>query len=129
MIALDTNVVVRVLTRDDPEQVSAALEVMRSPEIWLSKTVLLETEWVLRFSYKLGSEAIQRSLRKLVGLPNLGVEDPQAVLGALEDLAGGMDFADALHLRSSTRATHFATFDRKLARRVPAEVPEILLLG
>ncbi|NJL28254.1 MAG: type II toxin-antitoxin system VapC family toxin [Thermoanaerobaculia bacterium] len=115
MIALDTNVLVRIVTRDDPEQTQAALALLRGKELWLAKTVLLELEWVLRFSYELDREAVLGALRGIVGLRRLHVEDRQSVVLALEWYAGGMDFADALHLAASAATDGFATFDRKLA--------------
>lgn len=128
MIALDTNVIVRVVTGDDPEQQKTAVRVMQEPRLWLTKTVLLETEWVLRFSYGLDAGRIHQTFIKLLGLPNLEIEDRAVVLRALADLAAGLDFADALHLRSGTRVERFATFDRKLAGKSPAGGPRILLL-
>lgn len=115
MIALDTNVVVRVLANDDPEQVETALEVMESDVLWLPKTVLLETEWVLRYTYRQSREAITAGLKKIVGLENAVTEDRDAVLDALAWFSDGLDFADALHLASSRRAEEFLTFDRQLA--------------
>lgn len=132
MIALDTNVIVRVVTADDPEQLALALEVMRSGDLWVCKTVLLETEWVLRYSYDLSPSAILESLRRLLGFPALQMEDRGAVLQALSLFEKGMDFADALHLVSSTRAQSFATFDRPLMKRVEKlkgdDLPPVLLL-
>ena len=115
MIALDTNVIVRIVTGDDPEQVKVAHKVFDSDSLWLCKTVLLETEWVLRYSYGLGPEPIRSAFRKLLGYPRLQVEDREAVLRALLLFDQGMDFADALHIASSGDAHRFATFDRPLA--------------
>jgi len=115
MIALDTNVIVRVVTRDDPRQVPAALAVMRSGDLWVSKTVLLETEWVLRYSYKLSRASIAETFRKLLGYRRLRVEDRGVVVSALSWFESGLDFADALHLASGQEADRFATFDRTLA--------------
>jgi predicted nucleic-acid-binding protein len=116
MIALDTNVVVRVVTADDPAQLAAALEVFRSGDLWLCKTVLLETEWVLRYSYQLSREVILAAFQRLLGYRALQVEDRGAVLLALPLFEKGMDFADALHLASSAGAERFATFDRSFAK-------------
>lgn len=117
MIALDTNVIVRVVTRDHPEQLAAAVAVMRGDQLWMCKTVLLETEWVLRYSYGLTPKRIAEVLRKLLGLRGLQVEDRPGVLLALSWHAAGMDLADALHLASCGDAHRFATFDRRLAAR------------
>lgn len=115
MIALDTNVVVRVLTADDPVQAGVARRVMQSGTLFLSKTVLLETEWVLRYAYELGRAEIGDALRKLIRYRRVEVEGLPAVIAALSWHAAGMDFADALHLASSKGADRLATFDRELA--------------
>jgi predicted nucleic-acid-binding protein len=133
MTALDTNVLVRVVTADDPEQLAIALEVLRSGDLWVCKTVLLETEWVLRYSYDLPPAAILEALRRLLGYPGLQVEDRGAVLQAISLFESGMDFADALHLASSADAQRFATFDRTLAKSAGKSrqegVPPVDLLG
>jgi predicted nucleic-acid-binding protein len=131
MTALDTNVIVRVVTRDDPEQLQAALAVMREGPVRVSKTVLLETEWVLRYCYKLDRSAIGETLRKLLGYPKLEVENRSQVIQALFWYAEGLDFADALHLASCGRAARFATFDRELARAASCfeEGPAVHLLS
>jgi predicted nucleic-acid-binding protein len=131
LIALDTNVVVRIVTGDDPDQVAAALRVLRSERLWLSKTVLLETEWVLRYSYRLGRATIAEALGKALGYRKMEVEDRGAVLRALDWYLRGMDFADALHLASSLPAETFLTFDQGLAtsaERLEAS-PAVELLG
>jgi predicted nucleic-acid-binding protein len=131
VIALDTSVVVRVVTGDDPRQLASALEVMQADRLWAGKTVLLETEWVLRYSYGLDRGTIAATFEKLLGYPRLQVEDRAAVLRACAHYAAGMDFADALHLASSPEAERFATFDRPMAKaatRLQAR-PEVLLLG
>jgi predicted nucleic-acid-binding protein len=117
MIALDTNVLVRILTRDDQSQVKAALRRVRGKDLWMSKTVLLETEWVLRYSYRLSRPAIHGALRRLLGYRLAQIEDRQAVVLALAGYEAGLDFADALHLASAAGADLFLTFDRDLVRR------------
>jgi len=131
MIAVDTNVIVRIVTGDDPEQVKIARKIFESESLWVCKTVLLETEWVLRYSYQLSPEPILLAFRKLLGYPRLQAEDREAVLQALRLFEGGMDFADALHLASSGDAERFATFDRPLANaaRELAAGPVIDLLS
>jgi predicted nucleic-acid-binding protein len=131
LTALDTNVLVRVVTADDPEQLAVALEVLRSGPLFVPKTVLLETEWVLRYCYKLTREAALGALRKIVGYRSLAVEDRSAVLRALTWSGQGMDFADALHLASSSAAERFATFDRTLAEGAEAAgaAPAVQLLS
>jgi predicted nucleic-acid-binding protein len=115
VISLDTNVIVRVVTADDPDQLAVALEVMKSEDLWLCKSVLLETEWVLRYTYKLPRKTILDTITRLLGYPNLSSEAPSQVHLALDLYREGMDFADALHLAASTGADRFVTFDRELA--------------
>jgi len=88
---------------------------MQSGALWVCKTVLLETEWVLRYTYELRREIVIAAFKKLLGLPTLQVEQRGSVLQALALYERGMDFADALHLTSSGEAERFATFDRELA--------------
>ena len=66
-----------------------------------------------------------------VGIEHITIEDRDAVLAALDAFDAGLDFADALHVARSTRATTFATFDRQLARRAKglALSPAIELLA
>ncbi len=116
LIAIDTNVLVRVLTRDDRRQADQAAALLRTGPLWLSKTVLLETEWVLRYTYKFRSVDINRALYALASLQHLTVEDGESVKRALAWHAAGMDFADALHLASAEQARKLVTFDRGLAK-------------
>lgn len=117
MIAVDTNVLVRFLVRDDAKQAARAASLIRGHEIWASKTVLLETEWVLRSLYGFSPETVARALRRLAGLRTVFLEDELAVAKALDWSSQGLDFADALHLASAGNARRFATFDRKLTKQ------------
>ena len=118
MIALDTNILVRVLTRDDPAQADLAADLMKSGDLFICKTVLLELEWVLRFAYSFDRPAIHGAIVRLLGLPELQVEDGDTVADALRGYEAGMDFADALHLFSCVpTVTEFATFDQALAKK------------
>jgi predicted nucleic-acid-binding protein len=117
MIAVDTNVLVRFLVRDDAKQAARAAALIQANEIWVCKTVLLETEWVLRSLYGFSPESLAGALRSLAGLRTVFLEDELAVAKALDWLQEGLDFADALHLASAGNARRFATFDRKLARQ------------
>ena len=128
MIALDTNILVRLLTRDDPVQARAAVKAIRGRRLWVSKTVMLETEWVLRYSYELPAEIIHSSFRRLMGLGRLEVEDRDAVLLALSCYEVGLDLADALHLASSRNAEAFLSFDEPLSKAAArvSGVPPVL---
>ena len=117
MIALDTNLLVRIVTRDDPRQAQRAAALMRTNFLWIAKTVLLEMEWVLRYTYEFSPAQVDRALRSTVSLQNATVEDPEAVLRAIEWRSAGIDFADALHLASAHGARRFVTFDKALVKR------------
>jgi predicted nucleic-acid-binding protein len=127
VIAVDTNVVVRLLIGDDAEQTGVAMLLFERETIFIAKSVILETEWVLRRGYRQTSLAIARALENLVALPNVTCEDAGNVRQALAWHRSGMDFADGLHLAASGRATRFITFDRdmiKVAKRLDLAVSE-----
>lgn len=129
MRAVDTNVVVRLLTGDDPQQAAVARALFADDGesgadpagadrgIWISKTVLLESHWVLHSSFGFDRRRINASFEKLLGLSNVVVEDEKAVYGALALSAQGLDFADALHVTSRPAGSRFVSFDRNLVRR------------
>ena len=121
MKSLDTNVLARFFI-DDPEDAQAARQrpaaiAALSGRAYVSVTVLLEFEWVMRGFYTLKPRDTVKVLRALAGIEHLTLEDRAAVLTAIDALEKGLDFADALHLARSSRATVFATFDRRLAKR------------
>ncbi len=120
MIAVDTNVVVRLLTADDARQAARAAALFRNEEIWLSKTVILETEWVLRSLYRFRGTQLSAAILALTNLSTVRVEDPAAVSKALEWTTLGMDFADALHLASRGESARFVTFDENPVKRAKA---------
>ena len=117
MVAVDTNVLIRLVVADHAAQAARAAAVFRSGPVFIAKSVLLEAEWVLRYSYQLGAEAILRSLRAVLGLENLSVEDPKAISAALRLFERGLDFADALHIASSAQTDRLVTFDARLVKR------------
>lgn len=121
MIAVDTNILVRYLVEDDVAQTDRAEAVLLSGAVLLPKTVLLETEWVLRSIYRFERSSIAEGIRRLLGLRGIEIEDRPAVARALSWYGENrLDFADALHLASSARARSFATFDRSLRHRAGA---------
>lgn len=131
VISLDTNVLVRLLTNDDKAQARKAIELFREHEIFITKTVCLETEWVLRYSYEIEKSDIIGAFEKLLGLKNVHIEDLFNVVQAFRWYKEGMDFADALHLAASAASTKMATFDRKFITRAKklAAKPELMCLG
>ena len=120
MRAIDTNIVVRLLTADDAEQAKTAKRIVGSGDIFVGVTVLLEAEWVLRAGYGFQPAQIVAALRGMAGLPGVTVEEPVQLSTAIDWLEGGMDFADALHLARSSHCSAFVTFDQKFAKRAKA---------
>ena len=116
MRAVDTNVIVRFLTGDDPAQTARARKLIEGGEIFVSTSVLLETEWVLRSGYGFATERLVQGLRDFAGLPGVTLEDPQLAARALDWAEQGLDFADALHLGGAQGCTAFMSFDRWLAK-------------
>lgn len=117
MIAVDTNVLVRLLTGDDPKQAAAARTLFARGTVWIAKTVLLETGWVLRSLYGFEETAIRDAFTKLLGLENVQVEDESSVAAALALIEHGIDFADAMHLGSRPRDASFVSFDKSFVQR------------
>lgn len=117
MVAVDTNVVVRLLTEDDPAQAAKARALFASGTVFVATTVLLETEWVLRGLYKLEGRRVVDALEALISLPNVRCQDEPAARWAIAWRRQGLDFADALHLAVGRDAERFATFDRAMVRR------------
>ena len=120
MIAIDTNVLVRLLVIDDARQSDAARALVESHRVLIPRTVLLECEWVLRSRFKLDRKLIHRYFEGLSETSGVEIEAESATRRAIEAYGKGVDFADALH---ATAAPHvFHTFDGKLVRqrkRVP----------
>jgi predicted nucleic-acid-binding protein len=119
--ALDTNVLARFFI-DDTDDAQAAKQrpaavAALSERAFVSVTVLLELEWVMRGFYALARRDCVRVLRALTGIEHITVEDRGAMLAALDAFEAGLDFADALHITRSARASAFLTFDQRLAKR------------
>ena len=116
LIAVDTNVVVRLFTRDDPEQFERAEACFAGADVFVPDSVLLETAWVLESVYSFDDRRIAAALRKLLGMPNVRSSEADTLALALNWYEQGFDFADALHLAKSQQADEFRTFDRTLLK-------------
>jgi predicted nucleic-acid-binding protein len=135
MRSLDTNVLARFFV-DDADDAQAAKQrpaavAGLAERSFVSVTVLLELEWVMRGFYELPTSDVSRVLRALASIEHITLEDRDAVLVAVDGFDKGLDFADALHLARSSRASGFATFDQRLAKRAKtlALTPPVELLG
>lgn len=127
MIAIDTNVLVRYLTGDHPDQSARARALIDGQAVFVPVTVMLEAAWVLRSAYGFGAVEVLGALRAFGGLPNVAIDQERAVVAALDLAEDGMDFADALHLACAAQCAGFVTFDRRFiaaAERAGAAVGE-----
>jgi predicted nucleic-acid-binding protein len=127
MLAIDTNIIVRLLTKDDAVQAEKARNLLAENDVFIATTVLLETEWVLRAAYGLAKAEILAGLRAFAGLPRVTLEDAVRAEKALTWAAAGMDFADALHLAAADGCEAFVTFDRRMVT-VAAGIENIAVL-
>ncbi len=126
MIAFDTNILVRLLVDDDPAQAELAQRLLADNTALISRTVLLESEWVLRSVYKLPRERIAAFVGLLLKSENAVVEDHGAVARAVDWYQQGADFADALHL-AVCDGTQMHTFDARFCKqaRASGDAPEV----
>ena len=123
MIAVDTNLLVRVIVRDDTVQAGHAEQVLRDGA-FVSATVLLETAWVLAKAYRIGRGALADALTGVLDMPAVRIADEPAVRWALSRYReAGADIADLIHLTQAIHADRFATFDRGLAAQAGPGTP------
>ena len=116
MIALDTNALVRLLIVDDGAQCQAVRDLADRQRVLLLRTVLLETEWLLRGRFKLERRHILAFFAGLADTENVVIEDEAAVRRALDAYGKGLDFADAMHW-ASAGDTPLHSFDDKFVKR------------
>ncbi len=119
MRAIDTNVLVRLIVRDDPRQATSA-ESFVEQGAWVSVLALAETAWVLATVYELSSKELAKAIEMLLDHRDLTLQDPQTIAAALELFRAkpGLGFSDCLMLQLARKAGHLplGTFDRHLGR-------------
>lgn len=123
MAALDTNVLVRLITRDHPEQTAksmAFVEGQGGAGIWIPPTVLVETAWVLERSYRWSPADIHQALLITARCGVFKLDDPchAAIETYGREGARGIGFADCLILQAAKdrHQTPIATFDQRFSR-------------
>jgi predicted nucleic-acid-binding protein len=125
MRAIDTNVLVRLITRDDQRQVVAA-EAFVAKGAWVSLVVLAETSWVLGSAYELGDSEIATAIEMLLSHEQLTLQDPDVVVLALEHYRRkpALGLSDCLVLEIARKAGHIplGTFDKNLSKLDAAEL-------
>ena len=119
MLAVDTNVLVRLLTRDDADQVEAADAIIRKGA-WVSHLVLAEAFWVLDSVYDLSRGQIVTAVEMLLNHRELSLQDADVVTAALDHYRRrpAVEFSDCLVLEIARKAGHLpvATFGRNFAK-------------
>jgi predicted nucleic-acid-binding protein len=119
MLAVDTNGLVRLLTRDDPKQAAAA-EAFVSKGAWVSHFVLAETTWVLSAAYEIPAAKIAIAVEMLLNHRDLAVQDPDVVAAALDNFRAkpALGFSDCLVLEIARKAGHLplGTFDKAFSK-------------
>lgn len=124
MRAIDTNILVRLLVRDDPEQAAQA-EAYIAHGAWISCIALAETMWVLGSAYRHRREEIAEAIDMLLKHAAISVQEPDIVRAALDRFRSSkrVAFTDCLILESSRKAGHtpLGTFDRDLGKLDGAE--------
>ena len=126
MISVDTNVIVRLLTGDDPPQFERAKALFSKETIFITTTVILECEWVLRYAYRFEQAEIIMAFQSLFGLSHVQLQDPLVIADAIEWHQNGMDFADAIHLAQSKESESFVTFDKTLIKSALKTTPIVV---
>lgn len=122
MIGLDTNVLVRYITQDDPDQSARATKLVESltedAPGYVSLIVMVELHWVLRRGYKVDRKDTVKVMETLLQAKELVLEQSDAVRRVLVRLTDEVDFADALIDESGQLAgcSYTATFDRRAAK-------------
>ncbi|MGX5681878.1 PIN domain-containing protein [Schumannella luteola] len=122
MIGLDTNVLVRYATLDDPAQAAVAEQLMDSlsPEApgFVSQVALVESVWVLRRLFAADDESISVFVGRLLDAREIVVENADGAHRALAETGGGPEFTDALVSQAGLVAgcEHTVTFDKRAAQ-------------
>lgn len=124
MRAIDTNVLVRLITRDDAHQAAAADSFVERGA-WVSVLALAEASWVLTSVYHRSTAQVARAVEMLLRHKDLVLQDADAVASALEVLRGqpALGFSDCLMVELARKFGHLplGTFDRGLARVAGAQ--------
>jgi predicted nucleic-acid-binding protein len=121
--AVDTNVLVRFIVDDGSKHIAAARRVFAQEQVFVSLSVMLETEWVLRSNFGFKRVQICDAFDRVLGYEAVTFQERQAIEDAVDACRAGMDFADALHLNAAVKCDVFFTFDKKLVRQAKKDIP------
>jgi len=121
MVGLDTNVLVRLATNDDPRQAARARALIRAEgPAFVNRATMLEFVWVLQYVYEYAREDIVGAMERLLNVDRVIVEDRLLIERAAALFGRGADFADALFAESNVEqgCTTTYTFDKPAAKRL-----------
>ncbi len=123
MKAVDTNILIRWITRDDPVQAPVADRVMAQPN-YVSLTVLLEVAWTLGGEpFRLGRQSIAAALGLILATRTVTMQQEDGVAWAIERFAAGADIADMLHIVAGRATDAFVTFEKRMATLAGPDSP------
>ena len=119
MRAVDTNVLVRLITRDEPKQLAAA-EAFTAKGAWISHIVLAEATWVLASVYELNAMEVARAVEMLLNHKDFAFQEPEVVSASLDRFRKkpALGFSDCLLLEAARKSGNLplGTFDRNLGK-------------
>jgi len=129
MIAIDTNIIVRLAMRDDETQYQKVIDLLKSHDFYISRTVQLETEWVLRSRYRQPRQEIADFFTLLLQKTKIICESEEELMNTICWYRLGADFADAMHL-ANVGDKLFYTFDMNFCKNAFKEgiTPKIHIL-
>lgn len=118
MIVLDTDVLVRLITKDDLDQTRRAVALVGGEgPFWIGREAILETAWTLGAAYGYSRAEVARALHLVATLDRARVEGGERMHRALRLHAGGFDLGDALILAFAPEGATVASFDGRFVKR------------
>lgn len=129
LIAIDTNIIIRLAMRDDEEQYQKVINLLKDHDFYLSRTVQLEIEWVLRSRYRQPRQEIADFFTLLLQKTKIVCEDEEELMNAICWYRLEADFADAMHL-ANVKDKVLYTFDVDFCKNALKEAiaPKIYIL-
>ncbi len=125
MRGIDTNILARVIVRDDPLQAKLA-EAALQDLVFISLTVLMETVWLLTSRFRMSRGDIVQSLHDIFSLSTVVIEQEAHVNWALQRFHAGAGFADMIHLIANQHTSAFLTFDKTMVQEAGSSTPLVI---
>ena len=123
VIAIDSNVVLRLILGDDPVQLDSVIDAMARDTFFVPLTVFLEAGWVLQSRYRMSRNETADALAALLALSGVEVARPALADWAINRYRAGADLGDVVHLVAAAKHDIFLTFDRKLKAKAGRHSP------